>query len=75
MSEDVTRAFSQVSTSKIVFMQRLLLDLLALDVLVFLAGTYLGRRYISKPIQEIKEIADNLAADRLDVDASNAVWV
>jgi len=73
VSDDVTGAFAAVSTSKISFMQQLLLLLLALDLAIFLAGTYIGRRFIGNPVKELTGVADDLAQGRLDTDLSSAV--
>lgn len=67
-SDDLTGAFAAVSQSRIVFMQQLLLVLLAIDVVVFIGGLVYTQRVVATPIRELADTVGTLRAGRLGDD-------
>ena len=73
VSDDVTGAFATASTSRIAFMQRLLVALFGVNVAVGLLGVVFLRRYVRRPLRELTTIADELAAGQVDRDVGSRV--
>jgi len=68
VSDDVVGRFATVSNERIAWMKTLLLGLFGFDVLVFLVGSYIGRRYIGLPIRRSADVAQEIAKGSLSGD-------
>jgi methyl-accepting chemotaxis protein len=71
ISDDLVTAFAAYSSQKADFMQQLLAVLFGVNIAVFVAGTYIGRRYLANPIAEVTTIAETIANGNLDVSFSD----
>jgi methyl-accepting chemotaxis protein len=73
ISDDLTGAFAQVSSSRIGFMKQLLVGLLVVDIIVFAFSILFARRVLSTPIQQLADAADALATGEFGAPALQEV--
>jgi methyl-accepting chemotaxis protein len=67
-SDDLVKALSAANSQQIRFMQQLLLVLLALDLIVFGFGIYVGRTYVGAPLDTLDRAAADVADGDLTTD-------
>jgi methyl-accepting chemotaxis protein len=67
-SDDLVGALSAANSQQIAFMQQLLLVLFGVDIVVFLLGLYVGRRYIGSPLSALTTVAADIADGNLTAD-------